>query len=132
MASGVVALFVLLFVVVGIGGTAMWIWGLVDSIQRPDWAYQQTGSSKTMWLVLIIVLGFIPAMIYLFSVRPRLAEAERNAFAGFSPAAPLYPGSASPPGWFPDPTRRHQHRYWDGRMWTASVADGGSTSVDPV
>ncbi len=34
------------------------------------------------------------------------------------------------PGWYPDPTRRHQHRYWDGKDWTDSIADQGITAYD--
>lgn len=37
----------------------------------------------------------------------------------------------SPPGWFRDPVGRHEHRYWDGRNWTASVSDG-VTTTDPL
>jgi hypothetical protein len=33
--------------------------------------------------------------------------------------------------WQPDPTGRHETRYWDGDRWTASVADGGVVSDDP-
>jgi hypothetical protein len=35
------------------------------------------------------------------------------------------------PGWLPDPTGRHEHRYWDGSYWTSDVSDGGVTSFDP-
>ncbi|HYF46665.1 MAG TPA: DUF2510 domain-containing protein [Acidimicrobiales bacterium] len=35
-------------------------------------------------------------------------------------------------GWHPDPTGRHQHRWWDGTQWTDQVSDGGSTSTDPM
>ena len=34
------------------------------------------------------------------------------------------------PGWFPDPTRRHDHRWWDGAAWTAHVADAGVAALD--
>jgi uncharacterized RDD family membrane protein YckC len=34
--------------------------------------------------------------------------------------------------WHPDPTGRHQLRWWDGQMWTDFVADGGVTAIDPV
>jgi hypothetical protein len=30
---------------------------------------------------------------------------------------------AAPAGWFPDPGRDHQLRYWDGQTWTEHVAD---------
>jgi hypothetical protein len=38
--------------------------------------------------------------------------------------------SSTAPGWYPDPYRRHQTRYWDGGRWTEHVSDGGSPSVD--
>jgi hypothetical protein len=36
------------------------------------------------------------------------------------------------PGWFPDPTGRHDHRWWDGAAWTAHVADAGVAGRDPL
>src|SRR6476661_10286578 len=35
-------------------------------------------------------------------------------------------------GWYPDPMRRFEHRYWDGVRWTEHVSSAGSQSVDPV
>ena len=40
--------------------------------------------------------------------------------------------NAPTPGWNPDPTGRHEYRYWDGTRWTDDVSDNGVTSVDPV
>lgn len=37
-----------------------------------------------------------------------------------------------PPGWFRDPTGRHDHRWWDGAAWTGHVADAGVTSLDAL
>lgn len=37
-----------------------------------------------------------------------------------------------PAGWFPDPTGRHDHRWWDGGAWTAHVADAGIAGLDPL
>ena len=34
--------------------------------------------------------------------------------------------------WEPDPTGRHQYRWWDGERWTEQVADDGIQTVDPV
>lgn len=42
------------------------------------------------------------------------------------PDAPTHP-----PGWFPDPLGRHEHRYFNGSSWTADVADAGERFVDP-
>jgi hypothetical protein len=41
-------------------------------------------------------------------------------------AAPAQPA----PNWHPDPTARHQLRYWDGARWTEHVADMGQQGVD--
>lgn len=35
-------------------------------------------------------------------------------------------------GWYPDPSSRHQIRYWDGFRWTEHVGDGGPAAVDPL
>lgn len=37
-----------------------------------------------------------------------------------------------PAGWHPDPERRYEHRYWDGRRWTEHVSTAGSQAVDPL
>ncbi len=40
--------------------------------------------------------------------------------------------AATPADWYPDPSGRHQHRYWDGYAWTDHVADAGNAGVDPM
>lgn len=35
-------------------------------------------------------------------------------------------------GWFPDPTRRHEYRYHDGRQWTDQVSDRGVAGFDAL
>jgi hypothetical protein len=37
-----------------------------------------------------------------------------------------------PAGWYPDPSQRNDHRYWDGNAWTDQVSRGGVQSVDPL
>ena len=39
-------------------------------------------------------------------------------------------GVATSAGWLPDPTGRHELRYWDSVQWTPHVADNGAASVD--
>lgn len=34
--------------------------------------------------------------------------------------------------WHSDPMGRHEHRYWDGNVWTEHVADSGVRCVDPI
>lgn len=40
------------------------------------------------------------------------------------------PPSSPPPGWYPDPSGRHERRWFDGSSWTADVATGGGRSLD--
>ena len=37
---------------------------------------------------------------------------------------------AGVPAWHPDPTGRHQHRWWDGAAFTDQVADSGTIATD--
>ena len=36
----------------------------------------------------------------------------------------------TPSGWYPDPSGRHEYRYWDGRGWSSQVSDSGDTATD--
>lgn len=38
---------------------------------------------------------------------------------------------ASAPGWYADPTGRHEYRYWTGDEWTGRVADSDGPLVNP-
>ncbi|MDO8389881.1 MAG: DUF2510 domain-containing protein [Actinomycetota bacterium] len=35
-----------------------------------------------------------------------------------------------PAGWYSDPMRRHELRWWDGQQWTTTVSDHGVIAVD--
>jgi hypothetical protein len=39
-------------------------------------------------------------------------------------------GPGTPANWYPDPSGRHQLRYWDGTRWTENVSNGGVVSRD--
>lgn len=53
---------------------------------------------------------------------------DATASTADSPGQP----AAAPAAWAPDPTHRHELRYWDGRTWTTYVSDQGAQSTDPV
>jgi Protein of unknown function (DUF2510) len=57
-----------------------------------------------------------------------VAELQSVAQASRALVAPMPP----PAGWHADPYRRHEHRYWDGAVWTAHVSDRGVQSQDVV
>ncbi len=111
-----------------LAATGVGLWALIDSIVRPRWAYQAAGSNKALWIVLILVLGVIAAIIYLLFIKRRVMTAQL-----LGPPSAMYPGAwtAQPPGWHPDPSGRHEYRYWDGYTWTAGVSDQGIESIDP-
>jgi putative membrane protein len=39
-------------------------------------------------------------------------------------------GAPIPAGWYPDPSGRHEQRYWRDGVWTEHVSDKGATAVD--
>jgi hypothetical protein len=60
--------------------------------------------------------------------------------AGQFQASPGPHGSTSPApapahgiaaGWLPDPSGRHEQRFWSGTAWTDHVTDGGVPGTDP-
>jgi hypothetical protein len=63
------------------------------------------------------------------SVAP-LAAAPAGGGATMTLTAP--PKASMAARWLPDPTSRHQYRYWDGGNWTENVYDAGVESRDPV
>jgi hypothetical protein len=68
--------FVLLVLVVGL---VVPVWAIIDAASRPSGAFSAAGSSKTMWIVLIVIgwlvtglIGVVLAIVYLASIRPRV------------------------------------------------------------
>ena len=109
-------IFILFVFVIGVGSVALWIWGLIDAATRPDWVFERGQSSKVMWVVLIAVLGAIPAIIYLASVRPRLVSVQDSAhMAGWGQAGA---GGSGGYDW-------STSRGWEGTPgWSTGVATG--------
>ncbi len=55
------------------------IWAVVDAASRPYGAFSAAGSSKVLWIVLIIVfwlftwiIGVVLSIVYLAAIRPRV------------------------------------------------------------
>jgi hypothetical protein len=104
----------LIFAVVGIGSLVLSIMTVVDASKYPDWAFQQTGSSKFVWqiipIILIFVCGIAGGVMGLIWYTSKRDEVARAASAGGPPpyygAPPPYPvqGYGAPPpaqGWAP-------------------------------
>lgn len=76
---------------------------------------------RAPWLVFLkgkITVGGPPAR----GVTPTPAVAAQSAAAATAGAAP---------DWYPDPSQRHELRYWDGQTWTPNVSDQGVVGIDP-
>lgn len=74
---------------VGVLALGVPLWAIIDASRRPASSFQQIGSDKSRWILLLVLLtvlfdvgGIVAASIYLASVRPRLAA------IGPQPAAP--------------------------------------------
>ena len=50
---------------------------------------------------------------------------------GLGPTQPTTLPAQAPGRWHPDPFRRHELRWWDGRGWTHHVASQGRQAIDP-
>jgi len=70
-----------LFVVIVIFavGLVIPVWAIVDAASRPSGAFAAAGSSKPMWIVLIVIgwlvtglIGIVLAVVYLALIRPRV------------------------------------------------------------
>lgn len=74
-----------------------------------------------------------------FVAQPQIAPqpayaAQVQAHAASQPAVAQATAAATAPegAWYPDPTGRHQLRWWDAAAWTATVSDAGVVAVDPL
>jgi hypothetical protein len=67
------------FLIVVLAMLAIPIWAFADAVSRPSAAFAAAGSSKGLWITLIVVLwfltgivGLILSIVYLASIRPRV------------------------------------------------------------
>jgi len=78
------------------------------------------------WFLVVLLLWIVGFPAYL-ATRPRYV-----ALKAGGAVVPPPPPSANPAGWYPDPSKRHELRYWDGLAWTANVSDAGVPSSDAL
>jgi hypothetical protein len=62
------------------------VWALVDALQATDAQWVAVGQQRTVWVALLAIctlcagpVGPVLAVVYLVSVRPKLAAAKRTA-----------------------------------------------------
>jgi Protein of unknown function (DUF2510) len=90
-------------------------------------AFLRTMGVWTIGGLLLLMGGAALAVV----VATRRSRARRLLPVAALPVSEWGPGIAAA-GWFADPGRRHELRYWDGRRWTEHVADRGTQGVDPL
>ena len=83
MSLGPAELLVILFVVAFVGFP---VWAVVDAVRASDQQWEAIGQSRTVWLILLVVLtvaaapfGFVLSVVYLLTIRPKLATARPAA-----------------------------------------------------
>ncbi len=108
-------------------------------------ACNQTAANVAVgWVIILIVVGLIALFATLNAqARKKLAIAnaelaylrpENERLRATLGSAGIATPSSSPvnPGWYADPTRRHEYRLWDGYTWGEDVSDNGVASKDPM
>lgn len=83
MAGGVALVLFLVFGLIGLVLTAFVIWMIVDAARRPM-------ENKALWIILMVIFGFIPAVIYFFMVKRKLGPIKKT-----TPAAGGSTGSST-------------------------------------
>ena len=70
--------------IVAVAGLLVPIWAIADAASWPSGAFVAAGSSKALWITLIVVfwlvtgvIGFVLACVYLASIRPRVKAVSR-------------------------------------------------------
>jgi len=72
----------LVILLIALAAVGITVFAIVDGARRPEWAWQQAGQSKSIWIALQAVgifvcsLGVIMAIVYLSAIRPKLILAE--------------------------------------------------------
>ena len=66
-------------------------------------------------------------------IAPETVRASDTSYIEATSQAPVTAAAATatPAGWYPDPSGRYEMRYWDGDKWTAHVSRQGQTYTDP-
>jgi hypothetical protein len=89
--SGDFTVVFLIMLVTGGGLFALWIWALVDAIRVPDDSMYRSGT-KLVWVLVIALLGFIGAIVYLAAGRPSSSAPPPPGGAPYPPPPPPPPG----------------------------------------
>ena len=60
-------LFILAFLIIGMGGTILWIWTIIDCATKEP----SVGNEKIIWILVIVFATLVGSLIYLLVRRPQ-------------------------------------------------------------
>jgi hypothetical protein len=66
---------------------ALLVWALVDLVRRPEVEWITAGQDRMVWVLIVILVGFVGPILYLLVARSRLDQA-RLRLAGPPPPPP--------------------------------------------
>jgi hypothetical protein len=97
-AGGMAAIFSLccsgIATILSIALLVLWVWMLIDAIQRQESEYP--GQNKTLWIIMLVVFGYLAAIIYYFAVYKKRKRGSGSSSGTGMPPAPPAPPMAPP------------------------------------
>ncbi|MEZ0580446.1 PLDc N-terminal domain-containing protein [Nocardioides sp. MH1] len=78
-ASAIGFLILLAVVLVILAAAGFWLWSLIDVLRRSDAEWTAAGQSKVTWVVVVVILGWLGAVLYFFIARPALRTSRAPA-----------------------------------------------------
>jgi len=100
------------------------------------------GDNDGLWTLIVpMMVGLIAVMLLLAWMAASARGSLSSHELGSAPVPPIpdrfrallgTPSDAVPAQWAPDPSGRHQYRYFNGQGWTPHVSDDGVQGSDPL
>lgn len=67
---------VLVVFVLGLLMTVLWLLALVDALRIPDPVWERAGQTKLLWVLVVVLTGWLGALLYAVMARPALGRAQ--------------------------------------------------------
>lgn len=67
---------IVLWLILFVPFTILWIYGLVDALRIPDPIWDAAGQNKILYVVLMAVVGLLGTILYFAIARPPLKRAQ--------------------------------------------------------
>ena len=64
-----------------LAGLVLLLMALVDLAKRPTAAWEASGQNQIVWVLIVVLVGFIGPLLYLVIARPALDAAEQRMSA---------------------------------------------------